>query len=92
MIAVKGNRTYQIGPGEVEARRRDGYDIYDGNGKLVAYNSRKTVPYTKYDELLKANEQLARENAVLKAQLAAVTVEAPAAEAPAGKKQTAKKV
>lgn len=86
MIAVKGNRTYQIGPGEVESRRRDGYDIYSDTGKLVAYNSRKTVPYAKYDELLK-------ENAALKAQLAALS-EAPAetpAEAPAGKKQTAKK-
>lgn len=51
MVAVKGNRVYRIREEEMEARREDGYDIYDDDGGLVAWSKTKTVPYERYAAL-----------------------------------------
>ncbi len=52
MIAVKENRRYRIRPEEAEARRADGYDIYEDDGvTLVAHCRGKTVPYEVYAAL-----------------------------------------
>lgn len=59
MIAVKANRTYQITEQEKEARRADGYDIYDEDGKLIAFAKGKTIPYEEY---LAEVERLKAEN------------------------------
>ena len=58
MIAVKGNRVYRIREEEMEARREDGYDIYDDGGGLIAYSRTKTVPYDKYAALEEAYEKM----------------------------------
>ena len=51
MVAVKGNRVYRIREEEMEARREDGYDIYDDNGGRIAWSKTKTVPYERYAAL-----------------------------------------
>lgn len=58
MFAVKGNRVYRIPEEETEARRADGYDIYDEEGRLVAYSRLKTVPYEEYAALRAEYEKL----------------------------------
>ena len=66
MIAVKENRVYTITEMEQEARRADGYDIYDDNGQLIAYSKGKTIPY---EEHMRALNALKEENRALRAEL-----------------------
>lgn len=71
MIAVKGNRTYAVSDDrEKEARRADGFDIYDDEGKLVAYAKGKTIPMEEHlaevDKLKAENKKLAAELKKLK--------------------------
>ena len=59
MIAVKENRRYRIRPEEAEARRGDGYDIYEDDGvTLLAHCRGKTVPYETYAALREECERL----------------------------------
>ena len=69
MQAVKENRVYTITEADVESFRKEGYDIYDELGNIVAHGVGKSVPYDKYDALLKENERLMAENAELTSQL-----------------------
>lgn len=52
MRAVKENRQYTITDADVKSFVNDGYDIYDDNGKLVAYGAGKTVAFDKYAKLM----------------------------------------
>ena len=55
MTAVKANRCYTITEAQINAFAKNGYDIYDGD-KVVRYADDKTVPYSKYAELLELCE------------------------------------
>lgn len=63
MVAVKGNRVYQIVEAEKEARRQDGFDIYEDDGTLIAYSAKKTVPYEQYAAVVKERDTLRAEKA-----------------------------
>lgn len=69
MIAVKGNRSYQISAAEQAARQAAGYDIYDDEGKIIAYSKLKTVPYEQYAALSEELEKCKAENKALKKEL-----------------------
>lgn len=69
MKAVKGNRVYTITEAERESRRVNGFDIYDDDGKLIAYSKGKTVPYEQYAELEAENKKLTAENKKLQKEL-----------------------
>ena len=69
MQAVKENRVYTITEADVESFRKEGYDIYDEQGNIVAHGAGKTVSYDKYEALLKENERLMAENAELTSQM-----------------------
>ena len=57
--AVKGNREIALDNESDRARLiKQGYDIVDKNGKLIAAGHGKTVPYAKYEALLSENEKL----------------------------------
>ena len=58
MVAVKENRVYRIREEEMEARRADGFDIYDDEGKRIAWSKTKTVPYEQYAALAAECERL----------------------------------
>lgn len=58
MKAKKSNRSYRIEPSEVNSFKSQGYDIYDDNGKLVAFGVGKMISAEKYFNLLKENEKL----------------------------------
>lgn len=68
MKAVKGNRVYTITEAEKERRRSEGFDIYNDEGKLIAYARDKTVPYEQYAALEKELEALKSEKETQKAQ------------------------
>ena len=65
MKAKKSNKSYAIEPREVNSFKSQGYDIYDDNGVLIAYGDGKTVPANKYLELLKENEKLKEQIALM---------------------------
>lgn len=65
MNAVKENRVYTITETDVDSFRKEGYDIFDDNGKLIAYGIGKTVAYEKFAETVENLEKLMEENAVL---------------------------
>ena len=73
MNAVKENRVYTITEADVESFKREGYDIYDDDGKLVCYGLGKSVPYDKYMELKEAYETLMEQCAELEDKLAKKT-------------------
>lgn len=62
MKAIKENREYTITEADVTSFKNEGYDIYDDNGKLVAYGTGKTVSFEKYarivEQLEKANDEI----------------------------------
>lgn len=66
MKAIKENRVYTISDAEMESFRKEGYDIYDDKGKVVAYGVGKTVPFEKYVALQSQVEELKKEVASLK--------------------------
>lgn len=76
MIAVKENREYTITEDAKESFIKEGYDIYDNNGNVVAYGAGKTVPFErfislaeKYAAIEEENYELRRENSELNRQL-----------------------
>lgn len=58
MKAIKANRAYTITKEVSESFRKDGYDIVDDNGKVIAHGVGKVVSYEKYAELLEKYEAL----------------------------------
>jgi hypothetical protein len=66
MKAIKENRVYTITDAEMDSFRKEGYDIYDDKGKVVAYGVGKTVPFEKYVALQNQVEELKKEVASLK--------------------------
>lgn len=74
MKAVKGNRAYTITEVEKEARRAEGFDIYDEEGKLIEYAKGKMISYEEHlaaieklsSELTAAREEVKKLNSELK--------------------------
>lgn len=66
--AVKGNREIAV-KNEVEEKAlvKQGYDIVDGEGKLLTAGRGKTVPYEQYEAVKTENNTLKAENDKLKA-------------------------
>lgn len=62
MKAIKENREYTITETDVTSFKNEGYDIYDDNGKLVAYGTGKTVSFEQYaktvEQLESANDEI----------------------------------
>ena len=58
MRAEKGNKEYVIDETQATDYQNQGYDIYDGDGKVVAYGKGKTVPYEEYMALKAQNQEL----------------------------------
>jgi len=58
MVAIKENRQYTINDTDVQSFAKEGYDIYDDNGNIVAYGMGKTVSYEKYAKLMEQVESL----------------------------------
>lgn len=61
MVAIKDNREYTITEADVQSFAKDGYDVYDDNGNLVAYGVGKSVPFEKYMKLMAQVEDLQEE-------------------------------
>ena len=58
MRAERGNKEYVIDKTMVSDYQNQGYDIYDDDGKIVAYGKGKTVPYEEYMALKAENQEL----------------------------------
>lgn len=58
MVAIKENRQYTINDTDVQSFAKEGYDIYDDKGNIVAYGMGKTVSYEKYAKLMAQVESL----------------------------------
>jgi argonaute-like protein implicated in RNA metabolism and viral defense len=69
MKAIKENRAYTIDESQVRAFAADGYDVYDSDGKLVAYGAGKTVPFDKYLKLMGRVEKMAEHIAALEEEI-----------------------
>lgn len=76
MKAKKANKVYTVNEVSKEAYLREGYDIYDDDGKLLKRSPVSTVPYAKYEELEKQVDKLKKENKTLKAKLAELETKA----------------
>lgn len=48
MIARKENKEYTINEHQKALYLKDGYDIYDDNGKIVEYSPKKTITYNEH--------------------------------------------
>ena len=70
MKAIKANRQYTITEADVKSFAKEGYDVYDDNGNIVAYGAGKTVPYEKFIAVQKENEELQSEIKALKDEIA----------------------
>ena len=73
MKAVKLNRVYTITEAEQKNYQKQGYDIVDDDGTVIAYGFGKTISFEKYakllaryEDLLKQFSDLEKENADLK--------------------------
>lgn len=53
MKARKENKVYTIDKTNKEKFLKDGYDIYDDDGRLIANAKNKTVPYEEYEKVVK---------------------------------------
>jgi hypothetical protein len=58
MLAIKGNREYNVSDVNQKMYQDSGYDIYDDSGKLIAYGRGKTVPYEDFVKLQAENDAL----------------------------------
>ena len=67
MRAVKDNREYTLGS-DIEKRlyQKRGFDIFDDEGKLIAYGAGRTVPLEEHLKLKEENEKLKKEIAKLR--------------------------
>ena len=61
MIAIKENRQYTINDTDVQSFTKEGYDVYDDDGNIIAFGIGKSVPYEKYAKLLEQVEGLQEE-------------------------------
>lgn len=55
--AVKANKVLTIEPREQKSFQMQGFDIVE-DGKIIAHGAGKTVPYAKYEEVVKELEAL----------------------------------
>ena len=71
MKAKKENKSYKISS-DLEKQRylKEGYDIYDDDGKLLEYSPLKKIAYSEYAKLKVDAEALKAENELLRAQVA----------------------
>ena len=69
MVAIKENRQYTIHETDVQSFAKEGYDVYDDNGNIIAYGVGKSVPYEKYMRLMEQVEALQEEIIDLKEQI-----------------------
>ncbi|MBQ5399346.1 MAG: hypothetical protein IIU14_07940 [Ruminococcus sp.] len=71
MRAVKDNREYTLTT-DIEKRlyQKRGFDIFDDEGKLIAYGAGRTVPLEEHLKLKEENEKLKEENEKLKKEIA----------------------
>ncbi|MGP1505175.1 MAG: hypothetical protein ACTTIR_06105 [Eggerthia catenaformis] len=58
MQAVKDNKVYTISEALKDSYLKQGFDIYDQDGKVEEYSPLKTVKYSEYSKLQKENENL----------------------------------
>lgn len=74
MKAKKENKSYKISS-DLEKQRylKEGYDIYDDDGKLLEYSPLKKIAYSEYAKLKVDAEALKAENELLRAQIAELT-------------------
>jgi len=90
MKAKKENKTYRVTEAEKQRYLKAGYDIYSDDGILLEHSPLKKISYAEHERLLKAvwaeAELLRAENAELKAEVAALTEAAGAAQGKAKKK------
>ena len=69
MKAVKLNRVYTITEAEQNSYIKQGYDILDDNGVVLAYGAGKTISYEKYMKVLAKYEDLLMKYAALENQI-----------------------
>lgn len=62
MKAVKGNKQYTINESQKKFYQDSGFDIYDDEGKLIAYGRDKKVSYGEYAAVKKKLEELEKRN------------------------------
>ena len=68
--AVKGNREIAVAnETEEKALVKQGYDIVDGDGKLLTAGRGKTVPYEQHEGVKAENETLVENNKKLEAKI-----------------------
>ena len=83
MKAKKENKIYDITTEQEKQRYlKEGYDVYDNNGKLLEYSPLKKIAYSEYDKIMAENAALKAENEDLKAHVAELEIAAQAAENP----------
>lgn len=58
MKAKKDNKVYEVDKITKNRYVKDGYDIYDDEGKLIESAKNKTVPYEEYEKIKKKLEEL----------------------------------
>ncbi len=58
MKAKKDNKVYEVDKITKDRYVKDGYDIYDDEGKLIECAKNKTVPYEEYEKIKKELEEL----------------------------------
>lgn len=64
--AVKGNREIAVAnETEEKALVKQGYDIVDGDGKLLTAGRGKTIPYEQHEGVKAENDKLKAENETL---------------------------
>lgn len=62
MQAVKENRVYTITESDKDSFQKQGYDILDDKGNVVAYGAGKTVPYGEYMKVVEELEALKKKS------------------------------
>lgn len=90
MQAVKENRVYTIEAAEVDSFVKDGYDVFEDNGELVAIGAGKSVPYERFMILTALYEDVMEENARLTDEKAKLEDEVAKLEAKLKKRETKK--
>lgn len=73
MRAVKNNKEYIIDEKQKKSYQDAGFDIYNDDGKMIAYGKGKTVPYGDYAALAERVKTAEEENEILKAKVAEMT-------------------
>lgn len=72
MRAKKENKVYDINETQKEAYLKEGYDIYDNDGKVIEYSPKKVI---SYNEHMKVVEELKKnaDNSALTAKVEELT-------------------